>query len=100
MYRFTAEGRRTAKTWCPVTGGKHVQDEALAQQDTFYCRRCGAIPKDSVHYDVKDPVMDDPSIVQVKKTVDCPGCNGTGYSSKTKKTCSVCSGTGKITADV
>lgn len=88
MYRFTAEGRRTAKTWCPVTGGKHVQDEALAQQDTFYCRRCGAIPKDSVHYDVKDPVMDD------------PGCNGTGYSSKTKKTCSVCSGTGKITADV
>lgn len=39
-------------------------------------------------------------IVREKRTVDCPGCGGSGYSSKTKSTCTVCNGTGKITADV
>lgn len=39
-------------------------------------------------------------VVSEKRTVDCPGCDGTGYSSKTKKNCTICDGKGKITADV
>ena len=39
-------------------------------------------------------------VVSEKRTVDCPGCDGTGYSSKLKKTCETCNGTGKITADI
>ena len=80
-------------------GGRHEADETMAKQDTFFCHRCGAIPKDSIWYDVKEPTMD-PSIIHEKRTVDCPGCQGTGYSSKTKKTCTICGGSGKITADV
>jgi DnaJ-class molecular chaperone len=38
-------------------------------------------------------------VVHEKRTADCPGCAGTGYSSKLKKTCPTCNGTGKITVD-
>lgn len=32
--------------------------------------------------------------------VDCPMCNGTGYSQKTKANCKPCKGTGKLKADI
>jgi hypothetical protein len=53
MYRFTEEGRRTARTPCPTTlSGAHDPDPVQAELDTFYCRACGAIASDSTWYDV------------------------------------------------
>ncbi|GGV34304.1 hypothetical protein GCM10010182_67790 [Actinomadura cremea] len=53
MHSFTDEGRRTKKVPCLITGGQHEIDETMAAQDTFYCKRCGAIPKDSIWYDME-----------------------------------------------
>ena len=44
MRRFSEEGRHLQSSRCPV-GGKHEADETWAQLDTFYCRKCGVIPK-------------------------------------------------------
>ena len=49
MWRFSSEGRQLANARCPM-GGKHEADPARAQVDTFGCRKCGAIPKDSDEY--------------------------------------------------
>lgn len=38
--------------------------------------------------------------LMVKREVDCPGCAGTGFSQKTKSTCKICKGTGKVSADI
>lgn len=109
MSGFTEEGRRAAATPCPVSfTGRHEPDQVQARLGTFYCSRCGAVPKDSVWYRMDVRLMEQrhsamrtaPEVVSEKRTVDCPGCGGTGYSSKTKKTCTICKGTGKITVDI
>lgn len=45
-----------------MTGNKHEPEPAAASVDTFLCRRCGAIPKDSEIYleDVTHPDAYDP----------------------------------------
>lgn len=51
---FTKEGRRIASLPCPVSaGGAHEPDPTQAQLGTFYCRLCGAIPRDSVWHDAE-----------------------------------------------
>ncbi len=64
MWKFSEEGRRLAKAPCPM-GGKHEADPARAREDTFGCRKCGVIPKDSEEYremmeapDARDPFPD------------------------------------------
>jgi hypothetical protein len=108
MSDFTKEGRRVQATTCPVAfSGRHEADQVQAQLGTFTCRLCGVVPKDSdvYHEDMMYLAMQrssplDSVIVEEKKTVDCPGCGGTGYSEKTKRTCTGCKGTGKITVDI
>lgn len=43
-------------------GGKHEPDEIWARDDIFYCRKCGAIPKDSepYHEEMRHPDAYDP----------------------------------------
>lgn len=60
MYRFTAEGRRLAQETCPITGAKHEPEPAAGQVGTFFCARCGAIPKDSIWYDMDERYARDP----------------------------------------
>ncbi|MFD0902317.1 hypothetical protein [Actinomadura sediminis] len=54
MHRFTDEGRRAQQIPCLASGGKHALDPVMAEQDTFYCLRCGAVAKDSVWYDMEE----------------------------------------------
>ena len=49
VWKFSSEGRRLQGARCPM-GDKHQPDETWAQGDTFYCMKCGAIPKDSELY--------------------------------------------------
>ena len=39
-------------------------------------------------------------IVHKQVTAPCPGACVNGYNTKTKKTCTICNGTGKITQNV
>ena len=49
MWKFSDEGRSLQSSPC-LMGGKHEPDKTWAREDTFYCQKCGAIPRDSESY--------------------------------------------------